>query len=321
MSTSEKKRKENKTTMSVVEQVRKYSVQHYGNLISVAEPEFDARTKTWLAELKSDYPRIIHDDRRPNERILKFLSLRRLGTIKFGDDLKFIEATPREICIQNLSSFLDMWQERAERIIVKASSDHFARINETQTVLSKVSMILSNLLAKEMIAEKEIASNPPKVEDKIRRYLKLLEGLDLVREIEGGYTYGNLFTELFKKTGEFQEFKIAVLSHVIRERYSALKETIGIDQLETIVHVDSCYYRPALEAENLLYWINDSIVNRYRKIYGRRLSPLRITHILGELVNVKALEHEDKYYFGNEELFSQMMDLKSEMAELSPRRA
>lgn len=306
--------------MSVVEGVRKYAVRHYGNLISVAEPEFDARTKTWLAEVKSDYPRIIHDDRRPNERILKFLSLRRLGVIKFGDDLKFIEATPREICIQNLSSFLDMWQERAERIIVKASSDYFARLNETQTVLSKVAMIISNLRMKEIISENEIAFSSPKGERKIRQNLKLLEGLDLVREIEGGYTYGNLFAELLRQTSSFQEFKIAVLSHVIRERYSTLKETLGISQLETIVHVDSCYYRPALEAENLLYWTSDSIINHYTKFYGR-LSPLRITHILGELVNVKALEREDKYYFGNEELFSQMLDLKSEMAELAPPRA
>lgn len=306
--------------MSVVEEVRKYAVRHYGNLISVDEPKFDARTKTWLTELKSDYPRIIHDDRSPNVRMVKFLSLRRLGMIKLGENLQPIEATSRKVCIQNLSSFLDMWQERAERIIVKVSSDHFARINEAQWVLAKVGMIISNLLQKEMILEEEIASHHPKEESKIRRYLKLLEGLDLVRQIDEGYTYGNLFTELRRQTSGVQEFKIVVLSQVIRERYSTLKETFGISQLETFVHVDSCYYRPALEAEELLYWTGDSIVNRYSKLYGRK-SPLRITYILGELVNVKALEREDKYYFGNDRLFSQMLDLKSEMAELAPPRA
>jgi len=84
--------------------------------------------------------------------------------------------------------------------------------------------------------------------------------------------------------------------------------------------MDSCYYRPVLEAEKLLYWTSNSIIAHYTKLYGRK-SPLRLTYILGELVNVKALEHEDKYYFGNEKLFSQMMDLKSEMAELAPPRA
>jgi len=306
--------------MSVVEEIRKYAIRHYGNLISVGEPEFDARTKTWLTEVKSDYPRIIHDDRSPDERIVKFLSLRQLGIIKLGENLQPIEATSREICIQNLSSFLDMWEERAERIIVRASADHFARINEAQWVLAKVGMIVSNLLQKERILEEEIASHHPNEEAKIRRYLKLLEGLDLVRQIDEGYTYGNLFTELRRRITNVQEFNIAVLSHVIRERYSTLKETFGISQLETFVHVDSCYYRPALEAEELLYWTSDSIIGRYRKLYGRK-SPLRVTYVLGQLVNVKALEHEDKYYFGNEGLFSQMLDLKSEMAELAPPRA
>jgi len=306
--------------MSVVEEIRKYSIRHYGNLISVGEPEFDARTKTWLTELKADYPRIIHDDRSPNERILRFLSLRRLGIIRLGENLQPVEATSREICIRNLSSFLDMWQERAERIIVRVSSDHFARINEAQWVLAKVGMIVSNLLQKGLILEEEIASHHPREEDKIRRYLKLLEGLDLVRQIDEGYTYGNLFTELRRQTSDAQEFRTVILSHVIRERYSTLKESFGISQLETFVHVDSCYYRPALEAEKLLYWTSDSLIGHYTRIYGRK-SPLRITYILGELVDVKALEREDKYYFGNEELFSQMLDLKSEMAELAPPRA
>jgi hypothetical protein len=306
--------------MSVVEEVRRYVVRRYGNLISVGEPEFDAKTKTWLAELKSDYPRIIHDDRSPDKRILKFLSLRRLGIIKMGENLQPIEATSRQICIENLSSFLDMWQQRAERIIVKVSSDHFARINEAQWVLAKIGMIVSNLLQKEMITEGEIASHNPREEDKIRRYLGLLEGLDLVRRIDEGYTYGNLFAELRGQASSVQHFKLAILSHVIRERYSTLRENFGISQLESFIHVDSCYYRPTLEAETLLYLTRDSIIDRYTALYGRK-SPLRIAYILGELVNVRALEHEDKYYFGNEELFSQMLNLKSEIAELSPPRA
>ena len=54
----------------VVEEVRRYTRQHYGNLISVGEPEFNARTNTWVAELKSDYPRIIPDDRTPSKKIM-----------------------------------------------------------------------------------------------------------------------------------------------------------------------------------------------------------------------------------------------------------
>lgn len=307
--------------MSVVEEVRRYTRQHYGNLISVCEPEFNARTKMWVAELKSDYPRIIPDDRAPRKKLLKFLSLRQLGKIKLGENLQPVEATSRDTCLQNLSSFLEMWQERAERIIVRASSDHFAQINEAQWVLAKVGMIISNLLQKNSISNREIDFHLPKEKLKLRRYLMLLEGLDLVKKEPEGYSYGNLFTELLDKAeGNIQDFKTAVLSHIIRERYYALKESFGISQLETFVHVDSCYYRPALEAEKLLYWTRDSIINHYMKIYGRK-SPLRIAYILGELVDVKALEHEDKFYFGNQTLFSQMLRMKSEMGQIATPRA
>jgi len=309
--------------MSVVQEIHRYARQHYGNLISIGEPRFDERAKTWSAELKSDYPHVVHDDRSPNERILKFLSLRRLGEIKFGENLQPIESTTsRETCIKNLTAFLAMWRERAERIIVMVSSDQLARINEAQRVLAKVGMIISNLLHRERISEEDIAFFPPKQERKMIRYLRFLEDLDLVRKIDGGYTYGNLFSELQVQTqGNIPEFYTAILSHIIRTRYSALRETFNISQLEPFVHVDSCYYRPTLEAEKILYLTSDSIINHYTKFYRSRKSPMRIRYILEELVNAKALEREDKYYFGNEELFSQMLDLKSQMAELGSPRA
>lgn len=307
--------------MSATKEIRRYVLQNYGNLISPGEPQFDAKTKMWTAELQSDYPRIIRDDRSPDERMLKFLSLGHLGLVRLGSDLKPVEATSRETCVQNLSAFLNLWQERAERIIVATSSDHLARLDEAQWILAKVGMIISNLEHKGTISDEEITAHSGKTSAKTTRYLKLLEGLDLVRRVDGGYTYGNLFSELRHAAGSYYEFKIAVLSHVIRERYAVLRELFGISQLETFVHLDSCYYRPALEAERSLFWTRDTIINCYTELYGRK-SPLRLTYILGELVNAKALCYEDKYYFANEQLFEQMLDMKSRLPELAcPTRA
>jgi hypothetical protein len=309
--------------MSAISAVRKYVIQHYGNLISVDEPEFDTRDKTWVAELRSDYPRIIHDDRSPNERILKFLSLRRLGTIKIGENLEPLEATSRETCVNNLSCFLDMWQERAERIIVKASSDNLANINEARWVLGKIGTIISRLKLNNVILDSELDALPIKEAGKLRRYLQLLEGLDIVNRKDNGYSYGNMFTELsVKAKNDFEKLSTAILSHIIKERYSALRETFGISQLETFVHVDSCYYRPALEAERLIYWNADSFAEHVMMFYGNKSKVyFRLPYIFEELVNVKALEHEDQFYFGNEKLFKEMQTLKDEMTELASPRA
>lgn len=295
----------------------RYVLQHYGNLISVGEPIFDDRTKTWMAQLKTDYPRLIQDDRSPNERILRFLSMRRLGTIRLSEDLKPIEATTRDECIQTLNTFLKIWQERAERIVVTASSDRLARIGETQWILAPIRMIMSNLLQREAIPDEEILRLPPKSRQKMEQYFMLLENLELVRRSNNGYSYGNLFTALWEKIQNSADFNTAVLSHVIKERYPMLRDIFDISQLETFVHVDSCYYKPALEAEKILYQRRDSIISQYTMFYGRK-SPIRLTYILDELVRANALHCSDKYYYGDDELFQQMMEMKKEMPELAP---
>jgi len=303
--------------MSVEKEMIRYVLQHYGNLISVGEPVFDDRTKTWVAQLKTDYPRLIQDDRSPNDRILKFLSMRRLGIIRLSEDLKPIEASTRDECIQTLNTFLRIWQDRAEKIVVAASSDRLAKIGETHWVLAPVRMIMSNLLRREVIPDEEIQRLPPKGRLKMEQYFGLLESLDLVRRTNYGYTYGNLFTALREKTRSFEDFNTAVLSHVIRERYPMLRDVFDISQLETFVHVDSCYYKPALEAEKILYQKRDSIIYRYTTLYGRK-SPIRLTYILDELVSVNALHYSDKYYYGDDDLFQCMMEMKNEMQELAP---
>ena len=311
--------------ISVKSVVHKYAIQHYGNLISVSEPKFNSEEKVWIAEIKSDYPRIIHDDRFPNERTLKFLSLRRLGTIKVAEnlELKTLEATPRETCVDTLSSYLNLLEERAERIIVKASSDKLANTNSARTFLGKIGTIIARLKWKGIILDSEIDSFPLKEANKLRQYLQLLEGLDIVAHDQNGYSYGNMFTELSHGThNNSEKLSTAILSHIIKTRYSALKENFRISQLETVVHVDSIYYRPALEAERLIYWNKDSFEHHCGMLYGYKSKVcFRLPYVLDELVNVGALNYEDKLYFGNQELFKNMQEMKDQMAEVSPIRA
>lgn len=310
--------------MSVKSVVRSYAKQHYGNLISVGEPEFDSQRKTWIAELRSDYPRIIHDDRCPDERTLKFLSLRRLGTINVGQNLEpnSIVATPRDTCVDNLSAYLNLWQERAERIITKASSDNLANTNEARTFLGKIGTIVARLQCKNIIRDSELDALSLKEAEKLRRYLRLLEGLDIVSHNEEGYSYGNMFTELSRGAKSSEKLSTIILSHIIKTRYSALKETFGISQLEPVVHINSLYYRPALEAEELIYWNMQSFEHHCTMLYGSKSKLcFRLPYVLGELVNVDALKREDNLYFGNITLFKEMQDKKSEMAELSLPRA
>lgn len=306
------------STASRVQPIRSYALRHYGNLISVEEPIFDGANEMWIAELKADYPVILHDDQ-SDRRFVKFLSMKKLGTLALSKDFRFLTvSTTREKCAETIRSFLKMWRDRAEMIVVRASSDQLVRIPQFRHFFTPVDLITVNLLEKDTISEEEIKKDRPRGRQaKLRQYLKLLEGLDLVHRIDGGYTYGNMFTMLRKEIKDEDKFREAILSYVIRERYPALREVFEISRLEPTIHVDSCYYKTALEAEEALYLTKGSIYRHFKAIYGR-INPLELTLILKSLEKVDALCRKDKYYYGNEVLFDKMLEIKDSLPTLAP---
>lgn len=304
--------------MSVQSQIRRYIASNYGNLISTSAPIFDETQKVWVASLKSDYPRIIQDDMEPQRRILKFITLKGLGQIKLSQDLKVLEATSREKCVESLDSFLRLWLERAERIIVSASSDQLARVSGAEFVLNPILMIISNLSQRNFIYDWEMEDEV--CPENIRQYLKLLEELKLVERRENGWRDGELFTPLREVSNSLKEFQTSILSHVIRERYSVIREILEIRRFETFVHVDTCYYAPSLEAEELLSKKEESIRSDYENLYDE-IGPLRLRQILGELVTVGALKKKDGCYYGDEKIFNQMLSMRGQLEEVAPQTA
>jgi len=304
--------------VNVLTEIRQYKRSHYGNLISVEEPEFDKAEKIWKVKLKSDYPRIIQDDISPEKRMIKFITLKGLGEIRLSEKLEVIEATPRKKCVENLSSFLKIWLKRAESIIVSASAKQLARVSGADWLLNPINMIVTNLLQKEVIQDWEIEKDwRPK---KVRQYLMLLEELGLVVKTEDGWTYGNLFTALREESSNNVNFATNILSYVIKERYSTLREVFNISRFETFVHIDTCYYAPSIEAEKLLFREEKTIYGDYLHLYSK-ISPLRVRQILGELVSVGALQQKDSYCYGNAELFSEMVEKKSQLEVIAPPSA
>lgn len=303
--------------------IRKYVNQHYGNLISVDEPKFDSKNGAWIGELQSNYPRIIRDDRCPNERIVKFLSLRRLGTVQVHEDLKIKDATSRDVCVRNLSGHLDLWQRRAERIILAASADNFADLGDVKWILGKIETIISRLQWDDVIYNYELDSLGREEAERYRKYIKLLESLDIIKQDEKGYSCGNLFTELrYQTNNDYRKMSKQIISHIIKTRYSALRETFGIKQLDRYVHVDSCYYRQALEADDLIYWTKESFARQCSLVYRNKSKAyFRLPYILQELITVNALNFEDNLFFGNEKLFEKMQKMKSQYSDITSPRA
>ena len=300
-------------------QIRKYVTCHYGNLLSAEEPNFDERDKVWRAQLKANYPRLIRNDYPDEERFIRVLPLRQLGTVCFNENLQFLRdrSITREESMNILRSYLQMWQERAENIVVEASSLQLANTSPARVFLNPINMILANFLHKEEIVISFEELEKVRKRSRIMQWLSLLEDLKLVKKIGNGYSYGEMFTTLRKKAKSDKEFETLAMAHVIKERYPMLKEVFRIRQFETLVHLDSCYYRPALEAEAVLYQRAESLFSKFIKNYKFR-PRIELRHILHELRDSKALLSKKSYYYANEKLFSEMLEIKkSELPEIA----
>jgi hypothetical protein len=297
------------------EKVREYAICHYGNLFSTEDPIFDEKEKTWKAQLKSNYPRLIKNDQ-PEERFIRVLPLKGLGTICLNEELEFVKdcSSKREDSISRIHSYLNMWRDQVESIVVTASSMQLANTHPARTFLHPANMILANFRQKrDAIITPEELEKLRRRHAKIDRWVSLLEDLKLIKKTEEGYIYGEKFVQLEENASAKTHgaFEIISMAYILEKSYGLLKEIFHIQQFEPLVHLDSCYYRPALEAEQVLYQTSSSLFKRFVADYNYR-PETELRHLLLELQKSEALSHKESYYYANEEVFNEMLELKSQ---------
>ena len=294
--------------------VKKHTIENYGDLIVSEQPIFDKNTKKWKVQLCSTYPRIIEDEK-SRERIIRFLNLENLGTIELNENLQIINATSNEKCENQLISRIDLWKKESEKIVVSASSQAFAKIAESIHVLNPLWLVLGEI-TKIHEKERDILLEEDEIDQqrrpwKIKQYLELLAELDIVRKVDNRYTYGNVFVGLLENGAikNRRELRTMLLSHVIKRKYSTLRQVFRITQLEPFVHLANAYYWPSLDAEKLMHTTRSHLYQRFQDHYSK-ISSWDFNSKLSELTDSGALEYEDDYLIGNKDQFDTMLELK-----------
>ena len=151
---------------------------------------------------------------------------------------------------------------------------------------------------------------------KMRLYLNLLEGLEIVRRVEDGYVEGNLFLSMRDTMNNKEQFRDTIISYLIRERYPTLRDVFHLTILEPTIHIDNSIYLPELETEQTVYRTASSIERDYRYYYERRINPLDLKLTLTRLENAEAIRRRGNHYSGNEQLLEKMITLNKSMPDL-----
>ncbi|SRR5487761_37244 len=290
-----------------VREIRRYVDRNYGDAISTEEPLYYESQKFWVAGLKSDYPRMIHDDYN-KESFVKFLTLKDLGEVRLSDD-NIITATPREQLIERLQSRLLQWRERAQEIVLSSSAEELAKLGALKDSIAPIVVVVRYLAGK---GRHEITKRQLEGEQRsMLRWMDFLKQIKLLEPTENGFTYSSLFATLEKQTAGngVEEFVNHVVAYIMKNYYSTIRQVFKVWRFETFLHAATCYYAPSIQAGRMLYSKETSLLALYHKWYSRSYSDLRFSSILQELKNQRVLTERDGYWYGSDEIWSRLQPL------------
>ncbi len=312
--------------LSAERTIKSYVLHKYGLHISAECPRYEQQSGRWIADIKSDYPIYLHDDRNPESILLHFIPIRHIGKVSFDERLTPIaeESTPRENCIKNVNSLLKCYYDRTERIVVQASANAFVQIPEFRHFFTPIDQILSSLLEEDSVNIDDLLQHrSSKSQAKIKQYLKLLESMNIITandtSIKTSQMFWLLYDSYFDISKKFDEenFRKAIISELLRVKYTALTQVFEISRLQPSIHIDSCIYRPAIEAEDVICLSTKSISTYYTLAYGK-INEYTLVNHLRRLHSVGAIGRDGEFWCGKSELLTKMIELKNDMPQLSP---
>lgn len=257
----------------------------------------------------------------PETKTMHVFEIDSLGVITSDKDGKIIKdrTTSRDECIRNIQSFFELWKRRAEEIVVYATSDRLVKGLRWNHFLDPIDEILSQLWEYECVKDFEIDYGRSKARRrKTRLYLGLLEGLKVVRKQGDCYSEGNLaVTARNKAKGNKRYFKDLLVSTVLKERYSTLRDVFKVRILEPVIRVDNCIYMPEIETEEQIYRSAKSISQDFKNYYYRTINEEVLKRNLEQLVDFEVIEQKGPYYYGNEDLREVMIEKKKELGSIN----
>jgi hypothetical protein len=146
----------------------------------------------------------------------------------------------------------------------------------------------------------------------------LLEGLKIVHKQNDIYSEGNLaVTARNEAKGNKHYFRDLLISTVLKERYSTLRDVFKVRILEPVIRVDNCIYLPEIETEEQIYRSVKSIRQDFKNYYHRPINEEVLKRNLELLVDFDVIKQSGPHYYGNRELRKVMIEKKKEIGSIN----
>jgi len=254
---------------------------------------------------------VFHTDSSTNEKMINYLILKDIarGTASKRKKISIKLPKFREVN-KKVNLRLKILNTESERIVLNASSDNIAKLNEVDHYLKPIAYIASNIYHNDFFSTKE------RLSPKMNKYLNLLEDLKLIRKVDGGYKEESKFLYIKKKCNDFEEFKIAIYSFVLNNSYETLRNFFNFTFIDPYIKIENSYYTDSIESNKLLKRLEGemriSYLKRYHYIQSYKFYPY-----LYDLIDVKCFEKENKRIVGIEGIYDKVSQMREEKIDFA----
>ncbi len=284
-----------------------YIIRNYGNLILHDPPEFNKEKKLWVSRLRSDYPVFIRDDKK-SSKLIRFMKVSVLGYVVFDNRFHLVPelTTSDDNATRQLETFLDMWRNHVEELVVAATADKLAELPEVAYSLNPISEIITYLIEEDYIRPRDIRSSHSDL------YLTLLDELRLIRKHGGKYTSGNTLISLLKNFGylKTKDLMKKVFGVVLSKRYDFLRDVIGTTTLQRLIRTGNIVYYPELYMRNSVLRDKRTLLKEYRLEYRSEISAPALFNALRKLYDHDVIEKTESYYHGTKDVRNRIFEIQ-----------
>jgi len=117
--------------------------------------------------------------------------------------------------------------------------------------------------------------------------------------------------------GNRRKFRDMLVSTILKERYTTLRDVFKLSILEPVIRVDNCIYLPEIETEEQIFRSFESVRHDFIKYYHRSMNERVLKRVLDQLVDQEIIGQEGKHYSGNKDLRDIMVSKKKELGSIN----
>lgn len=299
--------------MSAVTKTKEVLFSQYGHLIRAENPEFDSERGVYVSSLMSNYPIMIKDDKN-QRRFIRRIKVPYLGNITLDEKLRPVinETTEYSEVNQRLEKFLQIWTDQAEKLVMKTTADLLVRLPEIQMPLSPLRVIINRMWRRGKFEDEEMDIARPRAKaTRHRKYLRLLQEIDLVKREDDVWVPGDDFLKVRTKIRSQREGREKLLAIVLRKGYAVLRQAFDIGNFERVMKVENIIYLHETEENRQIFRDVRTVETDLRRFYRDKVNPMDTESTLVDLSEIGAIIQEDDFFAGREHIRSDIITEKT----------